>query len=146
MISSFKAEYSFLSNFWDCAVEYEDIVYPSAEHAYVAAKTMDIGIRHELVEVKTPGLVKRMGRKIVLRPDWESIKLDVMIDIVWDKFERHPALMQKLQATKPHDLIEGNTWGDTTWGQCPVGNGTNWLGRILMSIRDKGDSNGKMEQ
>jgi predicted NAD-dependent protein-ADP-ribosyltransferase YbiA (DUF1768 family) len=38
--------------------------------------------------------------------------------------------------TKPFELIEGNTWGDKYWGQCPIGNGRNELGKILMAIRD----------
>jgi predicted NAD-dependent protein-ADP-ribosyltransferase YbiA (DUF1768 family) len=40
-----------------------------------------------------------------------------------------------LLETKGYYLIEGNTWGDRVWGQCPVGVGKNWLGEILMSIR-----------
>ena len=34
------------------------------------------------------------------------------------------------------DLIEGNTWGDTFWGQVD-GKGENKLGKLLMKIRDE---------
>ena len=145
MISSFEGEYNFLSNFWMCSVEYEGIIYPSSEHAYVAAKTTDSELRKQIVSLETPAQVKRFGRTLVLRDNWELIKLSVMVDIVSTKFEQHPDLMAKLKASAPHELVEGNTWGDTTWGQCPVGNGKNWLGKILMSIRDNGDKDGEVE-
>jgi predicted NAD-dependent protein-ADP-ribosyltransferase YbiA (DUF1768 family) len=45
-------------------------------------------------------------------------------------------LRERLNSTKGCELIEGNTWGDKFWGQCPLGNGRNELGKLLMSIRD----------
>ena len=32
------------------------------------------------------------------------------------------------------ELVEGNYWGDTFWGICN-GEGTNWLGILLMAER-----------
>jgi len=32
------------------------------------------------------------------------------------------------------DLVEGNDWGDTYWGQCK-GRGQNHLGKLIMRIR-----------
>lgn len=136
MITSFSGEYRFLSNFWKAAVEYEGIVYPSSEHAYQAAKTLDKNIRGAFAEIDSPGEIKALGQTITIRPDWENVKISVMRNIVTAKFEGHPDLMEKLMATKGHDLIEGNTWNDTFWGECPLGNGKNELGKILMSIRD----------
>lgn len=136
MIASFDGEYRFLSNFWKAPVEYEGIVYPSSEHAYQAAKTLDKGVRSVFAEIASPGAIKKMGQTITLRPDWEDVKINVMRDIVTAKFEQNADLMEKLMTTKGHDLIEGNTWGDTFWGECPLGKGRNELGKILMSIRD----------
>lgn len=59
-----------------------------------------------------------------------------MHDIVRAKFEQNPDLRQKLLSTGSEELIEGNTWGDTFWGVCK-GSGQNWLGRILMFVRDE---------
>ena len=50
------------------------------------------------------------------------------------KFSLVP-LKNALLATGEVLIVEGNTWNDTFWGQCPVGNGKNWLGNILMEIR-----------
>ena len=40
-ISSFTGDYSFLSNFHPAEVSLDDINYPSVEHAYQAAKTLN---------------------------------------------------------------------------------------------------------
>jgi ribA/ribD-fused uncharacterized protein len=82
----------------------------------------------------TPGKAKRAGRNLQLRHDWEKVKYDVMLDIVFAKFYQHPELAAKLLATGDAELIEGNWWNDTTWGVCN-GVGSNWLGRILMMVR-----------
>lgn len=136
MIASFSGEYRFLSNFWKAPVEYEGILYPSSEHAYQAAKTLNKDLRGAFAEITSPAEVKRLGQTIAPRPDWDDVKINVMRDIVTAKFEQNPDLMKMLMATKAHDLIEGNTWGDTFWGECPLGKGRNELGKILMSIRD----------
>ena len=68
-----------------------------------------------------------------MRADWNDIKLDIMKRLNEQKF-MIPDLRRKLCDTYPHDLIEGNTWGDTFWGVCD-GKGSNHLGKILMAIR-----------
>jgi predicted NAD-dependent protein-ADP-ribosyltransferase YbiA (DUF1768 family) len=57
-----------------------------------------------------------------------------MRDLLRKKF-RNPSLRQKLADTGTAKIIEGNYWGDTFWGECPVGNGENHLGKLLMEIR-----------
>ncbi len=133
-IDSFHGEHRFLSNFWPAVVTLDHEHYPSVEHAYVAAKTLDAAKRKAIATVPTPGAVKRLGRSLVLREDWDTIKLDVMRDLVGQKFE-HPDLRALLLATGDEELIEGNTWGDVFWGVCR-GKGENHLGKILMAVRD----------
>lgn len=135
-ITSFKGEYRFLSNFWTCSVIYEGEKYPSSEHAYVAAKTLDKQLRKEIAACETAGKVKRLGRRLQIREDWEEIKIKAMYIIVKDKFTRSAILKTKLLSTFPATLIEGNTWGDTIWGVCN-GVGENNLGKILMKVRDE---------
>ena len=54
--------------------------------------------------------------------------------LIDQKFD-DPKLRQKLIDTGERPLIEGNHWGDTYWGQCPVGHGCNNLGKLLMKKR-----------
>lgn len=135
-ITQFQGEYRWLSNFWPCRVPYLGLEYPSAENAYQAAKSSDEIVRRKFVTM-SPAEAKRAGRKLPVRADWEEVKVHVMRRIVTIKFIVNPTLANKLIMTHPRQLIEGNTWGDTFWGQCPIGVGENHLGRILMGIRDE---------
>lgn len=134
LINSFRGEFFFLSNFYPVIIWNDGIRYPSAEHAYQAAKTLVRTERVAIAECATPGQAKRMGRKVTLRPDWDSVKLVVMKRIVTRKFSV-PSLAQRLKATSSAHIVEGNTWGDRYWGVCN-GVGANHLGRILMEVRD----------
>ncbi len=44
-ITSFRGAYSFLSNFYWASVYYEGIMYPTSEHAFQAAKTLEKALR-----------------------------------------------------------------------------------------------------
>lgn len=137
MIDSFSGEYRFLSNFYQAEVEFEGMMYPSTEHAYQAAKTLDLKSR-AMFQGGTAGQAKRLGQVIILRDDWtnDNVKISVMYAVLLDKFTRHQDLRKQLIATSPNELIEGNTWNDTFWGVCD-GKGKNWLGKLLMSIRQE---------
>lgn len=134
-IDKFSGENSFLSNFHPCVIEYEGIVYPSVEHAYQAAKTTSQALREAISSVTRPGLAKKMGQALIIRDDWESVKVMVMHELLIKKFS-DLELRSKLMATGTSDLIEGNTWGDTFWGVCR-GTGKNKLGTLLMAIRNE---------
>lgn len=138
-ITSFSGPHFFLSNFYPIRVVYEGVSYPTSEHAYVAAKTLDLDLREKIATIASAGQVKKYGRKIDLREDWEDVKVAEMRKILESKFSpfRSDAPIRSwLDDTAPRQLIEGNTWGDTFWGQCPIGTGKNTLGKLLMSIRD----------
>ena len=134
-IDSFRGEYFFLSNFFPCRISYGGMIYASSEHAFQAQKTKDLDLRREFtVAFKlTAGIAKRRGRSVPLRGDWENIKLTAMSGIIHSKFS-NPDLRQRLVATFPALLIEGNDWGDHFFGVCD-GYGENHLGRILMRER-----------
>jgi ribA/ribD-fused uncharacterized protein len=76
------------------------------------------------------------SRKQFIRPDWEQVKIKIMEHCLLQKFAPKTKLLDKLLATKDLEIIEGNTWGDVFWGQCPLGTGENHLGKLLMKIRE----------
>ncbi len=135
MIDKFDGENRFLSNFWPAEVHFEGLTFKSVEHAYVAAKTFESNKRFEISQIDSPGQVKRLGRTLVLRDDWENVKVSIMEDLVRQKFQ-HPDLAVKLLGTGDQELVEGNTWGDTFWGMCK-GQGQNHMGKILMAVREE---------
>ncbi len=118
------------------------MAYPTVEHAYQAAKTINLYDRKRIQEAGTPGEAKRIGRTVVLRSGWEFMKVWVMYGLVREKFAS--LQMRKLLEGTGHEaLIEGNNWGDAFWGKARVYGtegeagyrGENYLGRILMDIR-----------
>lgn len=132
-ITRFAAEYRWLSNFALAVVQLDGVSYPTVEHAYQAAKTLDISERNQISSCASPGEAKRAGRHVTLRGDCESVKVSVMRELLRQKFSI-PKYALLLTATGDAMLIEGNNWGDTFWGICR-GEGQNRLGRLLMSIR-----------
>lgn len=134
IISEFRGEYRFLSNFYPHEVRLDGERYPSNEHAYQAAKTNIEAEREAIRNTPTPGEAKRLGRKGTLRSDWERVKVDVMANLILQKFQANN-MRKLLLNTGDAILIEGNTWGDQVWGTCN-GYGENKLGRILMATRE----------
>src|SRR5687767_2374392 len=89
-ISAFQGEHRFLSNFYPATVVFEGINYPTSEHAYQSAKTLEMSERRRIAALPTPSDAKREGRALKLRGDWEQVKFDVMERCVRDKFTRNP--------------------------------------------------------
>ena len=132
-IDQFRGRYFFLSNHSLNSVQFEGDLYPSVEHAFAAAKTLDPELRAKVREAGDPDRTKRLGRKLKLRADWDDVKVDIMRELLRDKFSS-PALAEALLDTGDAALVEDNTWGDTFWGMCR-GRGENMLGRLLMEVR-----------
>lgn len=132
-ITSFKGQHSFLSNFHPASIEFEGIVYPTSEHAFQAAKTLDQGERKRIAGLATPGKAKFAGKRVQLRDNWNNIRTQIMEQILRIKFS-DPTLRKLLLDTGDANLIEGNTWNDTFWGVCR-GKGQNNLGLILQKLR-----------
>lgn len=134
MIDDFRFANRFLSNFHMHAVEFEGLTYPSTEHAYQAAKSLDPETRLAFSKLETAREAKKMGASLVkVRDDWFKISLGIMEQVIRTKFQ-DPELKQKLLDTGDQELVEGNTWNDTFWGVCN-GKGENHLGKVLMKVR-----------
>jgi len=135
-IDSFQGRYRFLSNFYPAQVEFQGLTYPDVEHAYQSAKTLNMAERRRIAALPTPAEAKREGESFPPRSDWLKIKYHVMLECVQYKFFHHPELAAQLLATGDAYLEEGNTWNDRIWGVYQ-GKGTNWLGKILMTVRQE---------
>jgi len=140
VINKFDGEHSFLSNFFECDITFEGKHYPSVEHAFQAAKTLNETERSIVCAAATPGKAKRLGQGVMLRNNWDAIKDDVMFELLERKFILIENLKEKLILTGDAKLIEGNNWNDTYWGICN-GIGQNKLGKLLMKVRDKINTN-----
>ena len=135
MISEFKKQYFFLSNFYNRSVKYNGVRFRNSECAFQAQKCPErMG---EFTEIP-PNEGKSLGRKVPLRKDWDRVKDNIMYEIVKEKFTQHEDLKRRLLETGDEELQEGNNWYDTYWGvDIHTGKGLNMLGKILMRIRDE---------
>lgn len=138
VVDSFSGPYRWLSNFHPCEIHMGGNEYSSTEHAYQAMKCENTTDRLEFVKDAgiTAGQAKRLGDEISIRPDWRYLRYGIMMNLTTMKYDSDPELAEKLCDLDGYEIIEGNTWDDTYWGQCPIGNGHNFLGRILMNERD----------
>ena len=145
MITKFKGEFRWLSNFYLVPVVLDGMTFASVEHAYVAAKTLDPQVRERIRRLPTAAQAKRFGRiigkSIPFRPAWSNdIRIRLMRDLLRQKFT-DPDLRQRLITTGAEELVETNFWHDQVWGRCSYATcgsaGANWLGRLLMQVREE---------
>jgi ribA/ribD-fused uncharacterized protein len=128
------------SNFYSSPIDLDGHIWPTVEHYYQAQKSTDQLDQKKVREAPTPGKAKRLGRKIRIRPDWDEIKVDVMIRAVRAKFMQHADLRDLLLSTENATLHE-NSPHDMFWGI----HGKDMLGKVLMQIREE-IRDGKMEE
>ena len=128
IIDRFRGEYAFLSNFHS---NYQN--GKSVEHYYQAAKATNSTDYIAIINEPTPGGAKRLARTIVMRDDWNDVRMIVMEELLKQKFIV-PKYSHLLLNTGDAILIEGNKHRDTFWGSYD-GIGENNLGKLLMKIR-----------
>lgn len=137
MIKSFTGQHAFLSNFSPCSIEYEGTIFPSTEHLFQSLKILDPNLRLRISRILTPGQAKKFSRTIELRPNWNKIRVSIMRDVVYQKFQQNLVIRKMLLDTGDKELVEGNDWHDKFWGvDNQTNEGDNHLGNILMEIRD----------
>lgn len=138
MIGEFAGEHRFLSNFYKSPITFEGDTYPTVEHAFQAAKTSDAEERATIRANANPVIAKRKGRRVTLRADWETVKQDIMRDLLRTKYANED-LRERLLQTGEEELVEGNRWHDKYWGRCLCAKcdnaGQNVLGELLMQVR-----------
>lgn len=132
-INKFTGKYRFLSNFYEVPIIVDGIKYRSVEHAFQAAKATNELDKHIFRQCETAADAKYWGRHIKLRPDWDSVKIDIMYNLLKIKFN-DDSLKKQLLSTDDAIIIEGNNHKDCYWGVYK-GKGENNLGKLLMKLR-----------
>ena len=147
VVSFFKAwdRHGILSNFSPHPIEVDGERYTTVEHWYQSQKLAGVSGSEDIVlqikNAKSPEEAAMIGRRAeregVIRGDWADAKLSVMETGLRRKFSADgPARCALLDTgrkhiveSSPHDYFWGCGWNKT---------GSNWLGRLLMKIRDEG--------
>ena len=131
----FRGNYYFLSNMYDKGEPLNIVIdgvphtFTCAEAAFQAHKCPE---RADEFEHISGFEAKKLGRRVPLRNDWESVKDDVMLKCLREKFQN--AYLQRKLVAVDEPIVEDNTWGDTYWGRCN-GIGQNKLGRLLEQVK-----------
>lgn len=166
-ILKFRQEFSYLSNFnvLKNKIHYLGYNYISVEAGYMAQKCDDIAWKKYCSTISphgnAQGEMKKAAYKVDLVKDFRDKQLKIMLDLLRLKFRNNPELANKLVATYPRMIMEGNVWNDRYWGatipkqkHCHLSDsgeleklyeefpqyfyvGQNYLGRLLMKVRDE---------
>lgn len=145
---AFQGETSCLSNFFPCELTLFNQTFNCSEQAYQYMKCITCKkeeTAHKIMLLSSPRDIKQKGDKTDSNPNWESIKLEKMEEIVTQKFLQNPDLREKLCDTGNYPLYEATSnlyWGcglrlnSRLWtsGMIP---GKNHMGVILANVRDK---------
>ena len=159
-INHFEYRYAYLSSRYPVTIRLEDFpgrVFPSAFNGYWALIYPDAVDRlsypegadsRAMLDTMSAIDADRYGthrltetfkhNRAINVP--EDVWVDTMRKVVRAKFDQHPNLRKMLVKTNGHRLFNINTWDDTFWGirvdEWRNYIGKNWLGVILMDLRD----------
>ncbi|MFM2377062.1 MAG: Swarming motility protein YbiA [Bacteroidota bacterium] len=136
--SGVNSAYGEFSNFSLYPIRIKGKTWPTSEHYFQAQKFA--GLTHEMAIQKatTPMKAVELGRsrKIRIRPTWDNVRDNVMLEAVRAKFTQHPDLKALLLSTGNAHIID-HTEQDAYWGDGGDGKGQNKLGKILMRVREE---------
>ncbi|KAK4741644.1 hypothetical protein SAY87_025232 [Trapa incisa] len=122
--------------------------WSTAEHFYQAHKFVGINnlqaqnYVEEIKSARSPEEAARIGRFAqgqrpdLVRPDWESAKIELMYRVLKCKFSTYPHLNSLLLSTAGSILVEASSH-DYFWGGRMEGEGLNYHGRLLMQLRSE---------
>ena len=135
----FTGNDSLLCNYALCAFTYKGHAYRSAEQAYQVEKARfagDSASAMGLLQVRDPPIAYLLGRKVrgLHAAQWDDVRLDRMQAVLEAKFRQDARAAASLLATGDA-VLKYNDPRDTFWGISRTGNGNNYLGKILMRIR-----------
>lgn len=132
--------YGVFSNLYRRPIILDGIEYPTAEHAYQAAKARKKEVREWILSAPSPALVAMAAHGLYtwdIVEDWSKIKVDRMRDVLRAKFSQHSDLKEILLQTGNARLVEAGRTNNAVnryWGEVN-GKGLNMLGMLLMEIR-----------
>ncbi len=131
--------YGFFSNFHRhsqvVTSEWGTHRYPTNEHYYQAMKANNKDAHDWVASAPTPFQAMKAGRALRkgkdLRNDWDDLKLDYMLTGLRAKFSDEHLRTRILETGDA--ILHEDSPTDMFWGK----KGNDWLGRLLMQVRDE---------
>lgn len=137
-ITFYELKFYMFSNFSSFAVHYDGRDWMTSEHAYQAMKFREPWLQEWVRNQRSAheAMKAAQSKPELYRPDWEEVKVGVMLEICRAKLYQHPYIQRKLMETGDRELIESSPI-DSFWGWGPNKDGANHLGRVWMTLRDE---------
>ena len=133
--SSTKSYFEF-SNFYESPFTLDSKEWKTVEHYFQAQKSGNEKVQEQIRNLTTPKEAKDRGREVLLRNDWDTVKIEIMTKACRAKFNQNATLKKLLLSTENKKLRE-HTPRDKFWGDGGNGSGQNHLGKILMQLREE---------
>jgi len=130
--------YGSFSNFSRHEIRLDELIWPTSEHFFQAAKFSLAADREAVRMAPTPFAAAEIGRQRdrSFRPDWDRVRDDIMLKVLRAKFSQHDDLRELLASTCGARLVE-HTDNDSYWADGGDGHGANRLGQLLEQVRDE---------
>jgi hypothetical protein len=133
--------YGCFSNLRCATFVFDGLVFPTAEHAYQFGKPRKPEVREWLMAAPSPSLLAMAAHGLYawdISPGWSQGRRDRMRRVVESKFRQCHDYANILLSTSDSRIVECATVDNEVnrrWGEVN-GKGQNWLGLILMEVRD----------
>jgi ribA/ribD-fused uncharacterized protein len=126
-----------LSNFSPPGIEKDGVYWQTIEHYFQAQKFADPTLRERIRRAHTPKEARALGqsRTFPLRPDWDVVREQVMLEAMRIKF-KVPSAKALLLSTGDRMLVESSPF-DYFWASGKDGTGQNRLGHLLVQVRSE---------
>lgn len=132
-----KDNYGFLSNFFLSPFVLDNKKWKTVEHYFQAQKFTNVVYQEKIRDIESPMAAADLGRSRnhIIREDWDQVRNNIMYKALNAKFGQNEDLKQLLINTDDALLIE-HTYNDRYWADGGDGSGFNYLGVLLMNVRD----------
>ena len=129
------------NNFYNCDKLFMDLIsWTTSEHAFDGNMFVGTPLMTYVSKLDTPRKAFEFARIPMvqrwIRPDWHSIKTQVMLNVLRHKFVQNPDLADILNRTGEKRIFE-HTSNDKFWGDGGDRTGANKLGELLMKVRSE---------
>jgi N-glycosidase YbiA len=145
LICFYEQDYYIFSNFSAFTLVWRGIRFDTSEAAYQWSRFDRLELNPILVRLQkgiryAPSAheafkIAQLNKQHQI-PNWNEIKVGVMLNIIREKVRQHEYVRHKLLASGDRELVE-NSWRDSFWGWGPDRHGVNMLGKIWMQVREE---------
>lgn len=133
----YEQEFYVLSNYSSFAIQYNDQLFMTSEHLYHYHKFhANPEIQALIILARSAHDAQQIANKYkhLRNPDWDTVKEQIMTEILILKIGQHEYVKRKLLETGNRELVE-DSWRDDYWGWGPNKDGRNRLGMLWMFVR-----------